>query len=280
MLKGTTKIVGLIGNPVSHSLSPAMHNTAFQKMQMDWNYLPLHVDPDNLKDAMKGVRSLGFRGINVTVPYKERVLPFLDEMSTEAERIGAVNTINVVQGRLLGYNTDCVGFLRDLAEIGFNPNGSRALILGSGGSARAVTYALLSESATVTMCGRDIATVSSLVGSFKKQFHSNLAESLTFEDLHDLRREIDIIVNTTPLGMDPYVGLSPWPEGVAFPKCELAYDLVYNPPNTRFMELAQANSIKAVNGLGMLVHQAALSFEIWTGASAPLEIMRRAATEC
>ena len=124
MLKGTTKIVGLIGNPVSHSLSPAMHNTAFQKMQMDWNYLPLHVDPDNLKDAMKGVRSLGFSGINVTVPYKERVLPFLDEMSTEAERIGAVNTINVVQGRLLGYNTDCAGFLRDLAEIRFNPNGS------------------------------------------------------------------------------------------------------------------------------------------------------------
>ncbi len=280
MVNGTTKIVGLIGNPVSHSLSPSMHNSAFHAMQMDWNYLPLHVHPDNLKDAVTGIRSLGFLGVNVTVPYKEKVLPFLDGLSDVAESIGAVNTINVVRGRLLGDNTDWAGFLHDLAEIPFDPRGSSALILGSGGSARAIAYALLSEGATVTICGRDHVAVSSLVRRFEKLFRGKLTLPLTYEQLHDLRREVDIIVNTTPLGMNQHAGLSPWPEGVAFPECALVYDLVYNPPKTRFIELAEANGIKAVNGLGMLIHQAALAFEIWTGASAPLEIMRKAVAPC
>ncbi len=280
MVKGTTKIVGLIGNPVSHSLSPSMHNSAFRAMQMDWAYLPLHVQPGNLRDAVRGLCSLGFLGVNVTVPYKEKVLPFLDGLSNEAEGIGAVNTISVVEGRFLGDNTDWSGFLRDLAEIGFDPRGSKALILGSGGSARAIAYALLSEGASVTICGRDSVAVGLLVGQFRKLFPGKLTEPLTYEKLHDLRIEADIIVNTTPLGMAPHIGLSPWPEGVAFPDCAIVYDLVYNPPKTRFIEMSEANGIKAVNGLGMLIHQAALAFEIWTGASAPLEIMRKAVSAC
>ncbi len=280
MLKGSTKIVGLIGNPVSHSLSPAMHNTAFHAMQMDWNYIPLHVHPENLEDAVKGVRSLGFLGVNVTVPYKEEVLRFLDGVSHEAECIGAVNTIRVVQGRLLGDNTDWNGFLRDLAGVPFNPDGSKALILGSGGSARAIAYALLCKGATVLICGRNIVAASSLAQHFEKQFDGKPVESMTYEGLHDLPTEVDIIVNTTPLGMHPRTSSSPWPEAVGFPKCALAYDLVYNPSKTCFLQLAESNGIKAVNGLGMLLHQAALAFEIWTGASAPLEIMRRALRAC
>ena len=280
MVKGTTRLVGLIGDPVSHSLSPLLHNSAFQAMQMDWAYLPLHVRPGNLRDALRGIYSLGFLGVNVTVPHKEKALPFLDGLSDEAKRIGAVNSISLVEGRFLGDNTDWSGFLRDLAEIRFDPRGPRALILGSGGSARAIAYGLLSEGATVTICGRDIVAVSSLVGYFRKLFPGKLTEPLTYESLHDLRIEADIVVNTTPLGMSPHTGLSPWPEGVAFPECELVYDLVYNPPKTRFIELAEAHGVKAVNGLGMLVQQAALAFEIWTGASAPVEIMRRAVTAC
>jgi shikimate dehydrogenase len=280
MVKGTTRLVGLIGDPVAHSLSPLMHNSAFQAMQMDWAYVPLHVRPANLRDALRGIYSLGFLGVNVTVPHKEKALPFLDGLSDEAERIRAVNSIRVVEGRFLGDNTDWSGFLRDLAETRFDPRGSRALILGSGGSARAIAYALLSEGAAVTICGRDLVTLTELVAHFRKLFPGKLREPLTHERLHDLRVEADIIVNTTPLGMAPHNGLSPWPEGVAFPECDLVYDLVYNPPKTRFIELAEANGVKAVNGLGMLIHQAALAFEIWTGASAPLEIMRKAVTAC
>jgi len=280
MVSGTTKLVGLIGDPVAHSLSPLMHNSAFQAMRMDWAYLPLHVLPGNLRDALRGIHSLGFLGVNVTVPYKERVLPFLDGLSDQAKRIGAVNSISMVEGRFLGDNTDWSGFLRDLAELRFHPQGSRALILGSGGSARAIAYALLSERVTVTICARNTATLPGLVGHFRKLFPGRLTEPLTYENLHDVRIEADIIVNTTPLGMAPHAGLSPWPEAVAFPHCALAYDLVYNPPKTRFIELAEANGVKAVNGLGMLIHQAALAFEIWTGASAPLEIMRKAVTAC
>jgi shikimate dehydrogenase len=154
------------------------------------------------------------------------------------------------------------------------------VILGSGGSARAIAYALLSEGATVTICGRDIIAVSSLVGYFRNLFPGKLMEPVTYKDLHDLRMEADIVVNTTPLGMAPHTGLSPWPEGVAFPNCGLVYDLVYSPPKTRLIELAEANGVKAVNGLGMLIQQAALAFEIWTGASAPVEIMRKAVTAC
>jgi shikimate dehydrogenase len=280
MVKGTTKLVGLIGDPVSHSLSPQMHNSAFQAMRMDWAYLPLHVRPGNLGDAVRGLYSLGFLGVNVTVPHKEKVLPFLDGLSEEAKRIGAVNSISVVEGRFLGDNTDWSGFLRDLAEIGFDPTGSRALILGSGGSARAIAYALLSEGAAVTICGRDIVTLTELIAHFQKLFPGRLTEPLTYRNLHDLGMEANIIVNTTPLGMTPHTRLAPWPKGVAFPECELVYDLVYNPPKTRFIELAEANGVKAVNGLGMLIQQAALAFEIWTGASAPVEIMRRAVTAC
>lgn len=280
MVKGTTRLVGLIGDPVAHSLSPLMHNSAFRAMQMDWNYLPLHVHPDNLKDAVNGIRSLGFLGVNVTAPFKEKALTFLDGLSDAAESIGAVNTINVVRGRLLGDNTDWAGFLLDLAEIPFDPRGSSALILGSGGSARAIAYALLSEGATVTICGRDNVAVSSLVRHFGKLFRGKVTLPLKYEQLYDLRSEVDIIVNTTPLGMAPDPGLSPWPEEVPFPGCALVYDLVYNPPKTSFIELAEANGVKGVNGLGMLIHQAALAFEIWTGASAPLEVMRRAVTAC
>ncbi len=279
MLKGTTNIVGLIGNPVSHSLSPAMHNSAFRAMQMDWSYLLFHVYPDHLEAAVKGVRSLGLSGVNVTVPYKERALAFVDEISAEAEQIGAVNTINVCGDRLVGSNTDWAGFLRHLAEINFNPNGCRALILGSGGSARAVAYALLSEGATVTICGRDILKMSTIIERFKKQFGPELINSLIYEQLQEFLNGIDVIVNTTPLGMYPDIGSSPWPQDVEFPKCELAYDLIYNPIKTRFMKLAEVNGVKSMNGLGMLVYQAALSFEIWTGAQAPLQIMR-AATGC
>ncbi len=280
MVNGTTKLVGILGNPVSHSLSPAMHNQAFETLDMDWIYVPLPVRPDNLHEAVKGLNSLGFLGVNVTVPYKERVLPFLDELSDEAAQIGAVNTIKIFEGRLFGDNTDSQGFLNHLFEIDFNPNRCRALVLGSGGSARSVAYALASQGASVSVCGRNVETAGSVVNMIAKLFPDASAQFIRWKDLQDLNSEADIIVNTTPVGMAKNNGESPWPRGAGFPILGLAYDLVYSPPVTRFMEQARENGVRAMHGLGLLVHQAGLSFEIWTGIPAPLEIMRRAVTSC
>jgi len=280
MVNGATKLVGILGNPVSHSLSPAMHNLAFKALDMDWIYVPLPVGLNSLGEAVKGLNSLGFLGANVTVPYKEEVLPFLDELSDEAARIRAVNTIEIQEGRLLGDNTDSQGFLNHLAEIGFHPNCCRALVLGSGGSARAVAYALASRGASVSVCGRNAKTGDSVVNMIGELFPESSTDFFLWEELPDFHVEVDIIVNTTPVGMGKHNGSSPWPRGTGFPNCALAYDLVYNPPVTRFMEQARENGVRAVNGLGMLVHQAGLSFEIWTGMPAPLETMRRAVNLC
>jgi shikimate dehydrogenase len=280
MVTGSTKLVGIIGNPVSHSLSPAMHNLAFQTLAMNWIYLPLPVPPDHLAEAVKGLDSLGFLGANVTVPYKEQVIPFLDELSDEAARIGAVNTIKVQEGRLLGQNTDSRGFLNHLAELGFDPLGCQALILGSGGSARAVAYALASQRAAIRICGRNATAACAVVDRMKMLFPEAHTEYLSWDDLGNTRAEVDIVVNTTPVGMAQRNGASPWPPGVCLPTHGLVYDLVYNPPLTGFMEQARENGIPAANGMGMLIHQAGLSFEIWTGIQAPLEIMRKAVTSC
>ncbi|HTY23950.1 MAG TPA: shikimate dehydrogenase [Desulfomonilaceae bacterium] len=280
MVKGTTKLLGIIGDPISHSLSPAMHNIAFEATGMDCIYVPLPVRPKHLGEAVRGLCSLGFMGVNVTVPHKEKVLPFLDRVSDEAARIGSVNTIKIHDGRVLGDNTDWQGFLNHLAEIPFDPEGSEALILGSGGSARSVAYALLSKGARVTLCGRSIETTAKVAEHFRKFFPATNPGAMTYDQLSLQRINADMVINTTPLGMPPQFSSSPWPEKAMFPKCGLVYDLVYNPPITPFIEQALKNGVRAVNGLGMLVHQAALAFNIWTGIPAPLEAMRRAVTLC
>jgi shikimate dehydrogenase len=281
MVKGTTNLVGIIGDPVGHSLSPLMHNSAFGSLGLDWLYVPLPVKQEYIEPALKGLHALGFRGANVTVPHKERVIPFLDELSEHASRIRAVNTIQVTpDGRLIGENTDWSGFLNHLKDLGFDPAGSEALILGSGGSARAVGYALARSHAKVTLCSRNTRAAENLASDIGNFFPTHAPATRPTQWLTKPDVEIHLIVNTTPLGMSPDTGSSPWPEGVDFPGCKLVYDLVYNPPVTRLMEQARSKGIEAANGLEMLVYQAALAFEIWTGASAPVEIMKQAAGIC
>ncbi len=281
MVTGATRLVGIIGNPVAHSLSPAMHNAAFQSLGMDWLYVPLPVEPHNLEKAIKGLSGLGFQAANVTVPYKEKAIPFLDRISTSASQIGAVNTVIVgSDGSLAGENTDWNGFLSHLAEIGFDPAGCTAVILGSGGSARAVAYALVSSGAKVVVCGRNAATSASLVERLSKLSSKEPPESWSLQRLQEIDRDVDLIINTTPLGMVPEINFSPWPEGARFPKCRLAYDLVYNPPRTRFIEQASGAGVEVTNGLGMLVHQAAIAFSLWTGRPAPLDVMKQAIALC
>jgi len=211
-------------------------------------------------------------GANVTVPHKEAVMSYLDHVTPEAQAIGAVNTIVVREG-LIGYNTDWQGFLTALSESGFAPQGKRAVVLGAGGAARAVVYALAHAGAQVTVLNRTLAHAQALVQGFSPLFPSL---PLTLQTLKEQTAEAHLLVNATPVGTWPEVNQSIWPEGLALPSHLTVFDLVYNPRQTKLWRQAQAAGAKAIGGLGMLVHQGAAAFELWTREKAPVETMYEA----
>ena len=279
-----TQLVGLIGHPVSHSVSPAMHNAAFDALGLDWRYVPLPVAPEHVGDAVRGVRALGLRGINVTVPHKQAVLACLAEMpdatlTDAAHTIGAVNTIRVQEdGTLLGDNTDALGFIADLYEHGVELAGRRALVIGAGGSARAVVYGLAEAGCTeIVVLNRTLSKAQALVEAMQNSFRVVKVRAGEFPGGIDYdANEVDLIMNCTSLGMSPNVEGLPWVEDVPFREGQVVYDLVYNPRRTRLLQKAEADGARAINGLGMLVWQGALAFALWTGAEPPVEAMRRA----
>jgi shikimate dehydrogenase len=265
--------LGLIGYPLSHSLSPRLHAAAFASLGVDGEYRLYPVAPedhDGLARLVEDVRKGGLQGLNVTIPHKQAVLPLLEKLSPSAKSIGAVNTIYLKDDKLIGHNTDAPGFLSDLHKS--VPNGfseKKALVLGAGGAARAVVYALLVDKWTVTLAVRraDVEQAAALIMSIKQgagygSMHSVLLDP---EELNPLVDGIRLVVNTTPVGMFPEVGYSPWPQGLQFPGGAVVYDLVYNPRETRLIQQARAAGLVTVSGIGMLVEQAALSFETWTG---------------
>jgi shikimate dehydrogenase len=271
-INGQTKLVGLIGYPVEHSLSPAMHNSAFAALSLNWCYVPLPVPPERLGEAVAGLRALGLAGVNVTVPHKEAVMSYLDEVTPAAQAIGAVNTIVVRKG-LIGHNTDWQGFLTALSEGGFDPQGKRAVVLGAGGAARAVVHALARAGAQVTVLNRTLARAQALIQDFSPLFP---ALPLTLQTLEEQTAGAHLLVNATPVGMWPQVDQSIWPEDLPFPGHLTVFDLVYNPRQTKLLRQAEAVGAKVIGGLGMLVHQGAAAFELWTGEKAPVEVMYEA----
>jgi len=281
-IDGKTTLVGIIGSPVGHSRSPAMHNAAFAALGMNWAYVPLPVQPHHVEDAVKAVRALGMRGANVTVPHKQAVMPFLDELTDAARVIGAVNTIIVeADGRLLGDNTDAAGFAADLKAHGVHPAGASALVLGAGGSARAVVYALLADGAErISIANRTEANAQALAALFSPpgsdaDVDAEFAAFRLPDDIEEIAESQQIIVNTTSLGMTPNVDSMPWPETVPFTTHQTVYDLVYNPRQTRLLQKATHDGARAIGGIGMLVHQGALAFEKWTGVQAPIAVMEQ-----
>lgn len=274
-LTGRTAVVGVIGWPVEHSVSPPMHNAAFRAVGLDWCYVPLPVAPDALAEAVGGLRALGMRGVNVTVPHKRALLGMVDSVSPAARAIGAVNTVVCEGGRFHGHNTDAAGFMRALREAGSVPEGSRALVLGAGGAARAVVYALGGVCSEVTVLNRTPDRARRLVDELSA--HAPVArlraEALGEEALRAASADVDLVVNTTSAGMWPAVTETPWHAGVSFPRGALLYDLVYNPRETALMRRARGAGCRAVDGLRMLVHQGAEAFTLWTGVEAPVEVM-------
>ncbi len=282
MTDGKTQLVGLIGWPVEHSVSPPMHNAAFETLGLNWHYVPLPVRPGQLETALYGLRALGFRGANVTVPHKQAVMPFLDEITETAQAIGAVNTIVVQRDLLLGHNTDAYGFLADLQDAGFEPNGKRALVLGAGGAARAIVYALAQSGCSVTIHNRTPERAADLADDMLSiGVHAPVAWTPGPTGLIDLEfGQFDLLVNATSAGMWPHTGVYPWPETLPLPSHWTVYDLVFNPAETWLLAQARAAGATPIGGLGMLVWQGAAAFEMWTGEGPEIKIARLMRPAC
>ncbi|MBI1801163.1 MAG: shikimate dehydrogenase [Chloroflexi bacterium] len=262
--------LGLIGYPAAHSLSPPMHRAALQALGLDGDYTALAVQPECLSATVRELPARDYRGINVTIPHKQAVIPLLDGLSASARAIGAVNTIVVEHGRLIGHNTDAVGFGCALARVGYEPRGQAALVLGAGGAARAVVYALTQAGAHVTVWNRTRERAEQLARDFGATAATRLLP---------LARcgQFSLIVNTTPVGMAPDEGGLPLPmQGRGF-GAQVVYDLVYRPRETALLREARAVGAMPIGGLEMLVYQGAEAFRLWTGRDAPVEVMRDAA---
>ena len=278
-ISGSTKICGIIGDPVEHSFSPAMHNAAFAALGLDYAYVPYHVRKENLSAALMAVRALNLTGINVTVPHKQAVLEYLDEVSPAARLIGAVNTVVNHQGHLVGYNTDAPGFVRSLKEQAeFSPEGSNIFILGAGGAARAVAVQLaLSGAAFIAIANRTFERAEEIAKLIESNTNCQV-KTLTQADptLNEIISDADLIIQTTSQGMYPHIMETPACPLDSLHAGKLVCDLIYNPRQTLFLQKAEKCGAKTLNGIGMLLFQGALAFELWTGQSAPIEVMDKA----
>lgn len=270
-----TQLCGVIGNPVEHSLSPAIHNAAFQKLGLNFVYLAFRVDA--IGDAIKGLRALGnFRGASVTIPHKVAVVPFLDAIEPTARHIGAINTIVATGGTLKGYNTDATGALRALRENSVALKGRQVVILGSGGAARAIAFALGSET------GIDRLTILGIDGQERTALTRDLQSKtgMTVQDLpldegtlRKLLPDAHVLIHCTPLGMSPKVHETSVPATILHAGLTIM-DIVYNPRDTRLLKEAKAAGCCVIPGLEMFLHQAAAQFELWTNQAAPTDVMR------
>lgn len=281
-ISGRTKVCGIFGCPVEHTFSPALHNAAFKAAGLDYVFVPFEVGPGALAAATEAIRALGLAGVNMTIPHKEAALPLLDGLSDEARMIGAVNTVINRSGYLYGDNTDGKGYLSALKEAGFDPAGKTVLFLGAGGAARAVAVQLaLAGAAKMTFANRTGVRASGLARFVAEKTGVQVETAAWPEREEDKLPEqalagSDLVVQATSLGMSPKVNETvPLPFEVFRPG-QVASDLVYNPVETLFLKKARQAGAGTVSGLGMLLHQGALAFELWTGVPAPLEVMREA----
>jgi shikimate dehydrogenase len=290
MTDGATQLVGLLGWPVEHSLSPAMHNAAFSSLGLNWHYVPLPVSPTQFDVAVRGLGALGFRGANVTVPHKQAAMAAIDSTAPNAVALGAVNTLLISRSSdgttfVEGHNTDADGFLAALREGGCIPGrGTKVVVVGAGGAARAVVYGLLCAGVSeISVLNRTLARAEVLVQdlSNERSDRSRLsALPLTSETLIESARSGHLLVNATAAGMWPNVNESVWPDGVAMPAHLTVFDLVYNPLETRMLLQARQSGASTIDGLGMLIFQGAIAFEMWTGRGPISDVVPLMRTAC
>ena len=274
-LDAATRVYGVFGDPVGHSKSPLMMNRAFAEQGVHSVYAAFHILPGTLRDAVAGIRALGFGGMNITIPHKLEVMDYLDEIDDAARRIGAVNTVVNRDGRLIGYNTDGIGYVRSLIEeTGCQPRGKRILIIGAGGAARAIAFTLAAEGAAEVVIAnrtRDKALeLAQAVGT-----DGAACAGIGLGEAAEVMERMEIVINTPQIGMHPAVEQVPIDTRLIRPGM-LVSDIVYNPRMTRLLKEAEAKGAGIHGGLGMLIYQGAYAFEYWTGKPAPVAAMREA----
>lgn len=280
-ITATTKLLGVIGYPIAHSLSPIMHNAAIAHLKADYVYLPFPVQPENLEQAIAGFAAIEIQGFNVTIPHKQAVMPFLSEISEIAQAVGAVNTVYRTEQGWSGTNTDVAGFLAPLQSQHQQWNQTTAVVLGNGGAARAVVAGCAQLGcAQVQVVGRDRHKLEAFHRSWVNSLSVPLSVHL-WEDLSHLLPQANLLVNTTPIGMHAHSDASPLTldELKRLQAGAIAYDLIYTPRPTKFLQLAEKQGAIALDGLEMLIQQGAAALQIWLGQPAPVEVMRRSVEE-
>jgi shikimate dehydrogenase len=277
MVDSHTVLYGVIGDPVRHSKSPIMLNQAFRERGINGSYAAFHVTPNQLEQALAGVRGLGFRGLNVTIPHKIEVMAFLDEVHEGARAAGAVNTVVNENGRLIGYNTDGIGYVRSLKEeVESDLTGKTIVVLGAGGAARGILWALAQENpAAIILANRTEEKAIELAASFSMESHISV---IPWKTLREVCAYADVVINTTSVGMSPHGDAVPI-DTTWLKSGSVASDLIYNPLKTTFLLQAEQRGCKIHGGLGMFIYQGAYAFEYWTGQPAPIEVMRAAVLE-
>jgi len=277
MISGAARICGVIADPIGHTVSPAMHNAAFEQVGIDYLYVPFQVKKEELGKAIAGMRALNIRGLNVTIPHKVAVIPFLDDLDDLAQRIGAVNTIVNDDGVLKGYNTDATGFLQALLERGVEPKGKTVSILGAGGASRAISLALAERGSNLIILNRTCDKAKEQVDRISQLCQREVqALKLDRGNLAKALNKADILVNTTSVGMSPDIEETPVTADLIKPPV-IVFDIVYNPIKTRLLREAETAGAETISGIDMLVWQGALAFEKWTGLKAPVKVMREEA---
>lgn len=279
-IDGCTRTCGLIGNPVEHTMSPAIHNTLAEAMGQKLVYVPFHVQEGRLKEAVEGAYALNLLGCNVTVPYKSRVIPYLRELDPLAERIGAVNTLVRTEGGFKGYNTDMPGLLRALESDGVATAGEKVLILGAGGVARAVAVMLSERAEELILLNRTVEKAQTIAEEVNARAGRRLARAMPAEGWSKLPKgETYLAVQATNVGMFPNTEEALIQEADFYERIHTGYELIFNPAKTRFMELTEAAGGRAYNGLKMLLYQGIIAYELWTGRTVTGELEELACSE-
>jgi len=275
-ISGATKLCCIIGDPVEHTLSPAMQNAAFNELKLDFVYLAFRVKTNELEKAMSGVRSLGIHGLNVTMPHKKAVIKYLDRIDSTAKSIGAINTILNDNGKLEGFNTDGVGASKALKENSVNLQGKKLVLLGAGGAANSIAFQAAQEVEELVILNRTVEKAKKLAkilrGKFDKRIFGN---SLSPNCIEEELGNADILINATSIGMHPHMNQSPVRHELLRPDL-CVMDIIYNPLETKLTKEARATGAKVISGVDMLVYQGAASFEIWTTYPAPVKVMKKA----
>jgi shikimate dehydrogenase len=274
MINAKTKLIGLLGHPVEHSFSPIMHNAAFRDKNLNYVYLAFDVLSENLKYVIDGAKAMGIVGFNVTIPHKIEIMKYLDEIDESAKLIGAVNTIKIENSKAIGYNTDGLGARMALEEEIGEVKDKNIIIYGAGGAARAVAFELAKNN-NIIIANRTIEKAKSLAEEIREKLNKT-EEGVKYSGLDVNLDRIDVIINATPIGMYPNVDVEPIVKAEMMHKGMVVMDLIYNPLETVLLKEAKKAGAKAINGLGMLIYQGAIAFEIWTNEKPNIEVMKNA----